>query len=78
MLLCQENCKHIHLTKTVTSDKEQAHCFVREGTPTLYNHTVLNLRLVYGLYRDCGSDFDLHISIPEIVAACWCQLLDRM
>ena len=78
MLMCQKNCKHIQLTKTVTSDREQTHCFVRESTPSLHNYTVLNLRLIYGLYRDVGSDFDLHISTPGMVAACWCQVLDGM
>lgn len=76
--MCQKNCIHIQLTKTVTSDREQTHCFVREGTPTLYNNTVLNLGLIHSLYYDFGSDFDLHISTSEIAAACWSQLLDRM
>jgi hypothetical protein len=78
MLMCQKNCKHIQLKKTLTSDREQIHSFVREGTPTLHKYSVLNLRLIYGLYRDFGSDFDLNISIPEVVEACWCQILDRM
>jgi hypothetical protein len=78
MLMCQKNCKHIQLTKTVNSDREQTHCFVREGTPVLHKYSVLNLRLIYGLYRDFGSDFDLRISTLEVVEARWFQLLDRM
>jgi hypothetical protein len=69
MLMCQKNCKHIQLTKTVIFDREQTHCFVREGTPPLYNHIVLYLRLICGLYREFGSDFDLQISTPEMAAA---------
>jgi hypothetical protein len=74
MLMCQKNCKHKQLTKTVTSEREQTHCYVREGTPSLHILTVLNLMLIYGPYRDFDSDFDLQISIREMAAARWCSV----